>query len=91
VIKYVYEIDYPPGGKRRYLRWVRSISATLQAPSELRQLASFDNVFQATPNRVVEFTFDSKQAAKRYFDRKEISLILKASCRCTAPTSALRS
>ncbi len=78
VIKYVYEIDYPPGGKRKYLEWVRSITDALQAPGELRRLASYDNVYSATPHRVVEFTFDSPQDAARYFDRQEIGLILKS-------------
>ena len=32
MIKYVYEIDYPFGEKRKYLEWVRSIAETLQAP-----------------------------------------------------------
>ena len=54
VIKYVYEIDYPVGQKRAYLEWVRSIADTLQAPGELKRLASYDNVFSATPHRVVE-------------------------------------
>jgi hypothetical protein len=76
VIKYVYEIDYPPGEKRKYLEWVRSIADALQAPGELSQLASYDNVFSATPHRVVEFTFGSLEDAARYFGRKEISLIL---------------
>jgi hypothetical protein len=77
VIKYVYEIDYPPRGKDRYLEWVRSIADALQAPAELRRLASYDNVYSETPHRVVEFTFDSPQDAARYFDRKEIGLILQ--------------
>ena len=38
--------------------------------------ASYDNAYSATPHRVVEFTFDSPQDAARYFDRKEIGLIL---------------
>ena len=78
VIKYVYEIDYPFGEKRKYLEWVRSISDTLQAPGELRRLASYDNVFSATPHRVVEFTFDSLEDAARYFGRKEISRIFQS-------------
>jgi hypothetical protein len=78
VIKYVYEIDYPPGGKDKYLKWVRSIADALQAPAELRRLASYDNVYSATPHRVVEFTFDSPQDAARYFDRKEIELIVRS-------------
>jgi len=77
VIKYVYEVDYPLGQKRNYLEWVRSIADTLQAPEELRRLASYDNVFSATPNRVIEFTFDSLEDAGRYFERKEISRILQ--------------
>jgi hypothetical protein len=78
VIKYVYEIDYPFGEKRKYLEWVRSIADTLQAPGELRRLASYDNVFSATPHRVVEFTFDSLEEAARYFGRKEISRIFQS-------------
>jgi hypothetical protein len=77
MIKYVYEIDYPPGGKDKYLQWVRSIADALQAPGELRRLTSYDNVYSLTPHRVVEFTFDSPEDAARYFDRKEIGLILK--------------
>jgi len=78
VIKYVYEIDYPPRGKNKYLTWVRSIADALQAPAELRRLASYDNAYSATPHRVVEFTFDSPQDAARYFDRKEIRLIVQS-------------
>ena len=78
MIKYVYEIDYPVGQKRAYLEWVRSIADTLQAPGELKRLASYDNVFSATPHRVVEFTFDSLEDAGRYFERKELSLIFRS-------------
>jgi hypothetical protein len=77
VIKYVYEIDYPPRGKDKYLEWVRSIADALQAPAELRRLASYDNVYSTTPHRVVEFSFDSARDAATYFDRKEIGLILQ--------------
>ncbi len=78
MIKYVYEIDYPPGGKDNYLAWVRSIADALQAPAELRSVASYDNVYSATPHRIVEFTFDSPEDADRYFDRKEIGLIVRS-------------
>ena len=78
MIKYVYEIDYPLGEKRKYLEWVRSIADTLQAPGELKGLASYDNVFSATPQRVVEFTFESLEDAGRYFGRKEISRIFQS-------------
>ena len=90
MIKYVYEIDYPLGEKRKYLEWVRSVADTLQAPGELTGLASYDNAFSATPQRVVEFTFESLEDAGRYFGRKEISRISKASCQRIAATSASR-
>lgn len=77
MIKYVYEIDYPLGEKRKYLEWVRSIADTLEAPSELKRLASYDNAFSASPHRVVEFTFDSLEDAGRYFDRKEMVRIFQ--------------
>ena len=77
MIKYVYEVDYPLGQKRSYLEWVRSVADALQAPDELKRLASYDNVFSATPHRVIEFTFDSLEDAGRYFGRKEISRILQ--------------
>jgi hypothetical protein len=77
MIKYVYEVDYPLGQKRAYLEWVRSIADTLQAPDELKRLASYDNVFSATPHRVIEFTFESLEDAGKYFERKEISRILQ--------------
>jgi hypothetical protein len=77
MIKYVYEIDYPLGQKRDYLEWVRSVSDALQAPDELKRLASFDNVFSATPHRIVEFTFESMEDAGKYFERREIRRILQ--------------
>jgi hypothetical protein len=78
MIKYVYEIDYPVGGKRAYIEWVRSIADTLQEPAELRELASYDNLFSATPHRIVEFTFESLTDAAKYFDRKEIGVIFQS-------------
>ena len=78
MIKYVYEIDYPPRGKDKYLKWVQTIADALQAPAELRRLASYDNIYSTTPHRVVEFTFDSPRDAATYFERKEIRLILQS-------------
>jgi hypothetical protein len=77
MIKFVYEIDDPLGQKRSYLEWVRSVSEVLQEPAELKRLTSFDNVFSATPQRVVEFTFESVQDGAHYFERKEISRIFQ--------------
>jgi hypothetical protein len=72
MIKYVYSIDYPVGQKRAYLDWVRSIAETLQKPDELARLASYDNVFSSSPQRVVEFSFESLEAGGRYFERPEM-------------------
>jgi len=71
------EVDHPLGQERPYLQWVQAITDTLQAPDELKRLASYDNVFSATPHRVIEFTFEPLEDAGRYFDRKEISRILQ--------------
>lgn len=75
MIKYVYSIDYPLGRKREYVDWVRSIADTLQKPDELKRLASYDNVFSATPQRIVEFTFESLADAATYFERPEMARI----------------
>ncbi len=77
MIKYVYSIDYPLGQKRAYLDWVRSIADTLQKPDELKHLASYENVFSASPQRVVEFSFDSLEAGARYFERPEMIRIFE--------------
>jgi hypothetical protein len=78
MIKYVYAIDYPTGQKRAYLEWVRSIADKLQAPAELKRIASYDNFFAASPQRTVEFEFDTLEDAARYFERPEISHIFQA-------------
>ena len=78
MIKYVYSIDYPVGTKREYIDWVRSIADILQKPDELKQLASYDNVFSASPQRVVEFSFDSLKDAATYFERPEMIRIFGA-------------
>jgi hypothetical protein len=72
MIKFVYSIDYPLGRKREYVDWVRSIADTLQKPDELKQLASYDNVFSASPQRIVEFSFESLADAATYFERPEM-------------------
>jgi hypothetical protein len=78
MVKFVYSIDYPTGGKRAYLDWVRTIADTLQKPDELKQLASYDNVFSSSPQRVVEFTFESMEDGARYFERPEMVKIFQS-------------
>jgi hypothetical protein len=71
-IKYVYLIDYPMGGKAEYLNWAKSITGTLQKPEELVSLAVYENYFNESPARVVEFEFANNLDAAKYFDNPEI-------------------
>lgn len=77
MIKYVYSIDYPIGKKEEYLEWVKSIVATLQAPDEVKRVASYDNYFSESPHRFVEFEFDDIVAAAKYWGREEIKKVLE--------------
>jgi len=76
-VKYVYTIDYPMGGKAAYLDWVKSIISALQKPDELISLASYDNYFNETPERVVEFEFANNLDAAKYFDNPEIGNVVE--------------
>lgn len=71
-VKYVYLIDYPMGGKAAYLDWAKSITSTLQKPEELVSLAVYENYFNESPARVVEFEFANNLDAAKYFDNPEI-------------------
>ena len=76
-VKLVWLIDYPEGGKDAYIAWVASIAATLQAPDEITRIRSYDNQDQTTsPNRLVEFEFDSFLDVAAYLNRPEIAEIL---------------
>lgn len=76
-IKYVFGLDYPLGMKDDYLRWVQSVSDTLQAPAEIKRIASYDNYFGTSPHRYIEFEFDDLEAAARYFQRPGISRVFE--------------
>ncbi len=76
-VKYVYTIDYPMGGKAAYLDWVKSIVSVLQKPEELISLASYDNYWSETPERVVEFEFANNLDAAKYFDNTEIRNVVE--------------
>jgi hypothetical protein len=75
-VKYVYTIDYPMGGKAAYIDWVKSIVSTLQKPSELVSIASYDNYLNESPRRVVEFEFENNIDAAKYFDNPEIRNVI---------------
>jgi hypothetical protein len=71
-VKYVYLIDYPMGGKAAYLDWAKTITSTLQKPEEIVSFAVYENYFNESPARVVEFEFANNLDAAKYFDNPEI-------------------
>jgi len=75
-IKYVYTIDYPMNGKAAYIDWVKSIVSTLQKPSELVSIASYDNYLNESPRRIVEFEFADNIDAAKYFDDPEVRNVI---------------
>ena len=76
-VKLVWLIDYPADGKDAYIAWVASNAATLQAPEEISRIRSYDNQDQTmSPNRLVEFEFDSFLDAAAYLNRTEIAEIM---------------
>ena len=74
-VKLVYLVDYPLGGKADYLAWVVSVAPTLQAPAEVKRIASYDNYNGVTPHRLIEFEFDSLEAANTYLEQAEIQAV----------------
>ena len=77
-VKLVWLISYPFGGKDAYIAWVASVAPTLQAPEEVKRVASYDNYYGETPHRLVEFEFDSFADASTYLNRPDIAAVLEA-------------
>ena len=73
--KLVYLVDYPLGGKAAYLEWVASVAGSLQAPEEVKRIASYDNYYGVSPHRFIEFEFDSVEEANTYLEREEIRAV----------------
>lgn len=74
-VKLVYLVDYPLGGKDAYLEYIASVAPSLQAPEEVKRIASYDNLHGATPHRFVEFEFESLEEAHTYLEREEIHAV----------------
>ncbi len=74
--KYIYSVDYPVGQKDAYLEWVRSVAGNLQANEEVARILSYDNYFGSSPQRVIEFEFESMEAAARYFELPKVNSVL---------------
>ena len=75
-VKLVWLVDYPEGEKEIYLEWVATVAPTLQAPVEVNRIRSYDNREEVSPNRFVEFEFDSFVDAMTYMNRPEIAGVL---------------
>ena len=75
--KYIYSVDYPVGEKEAYLEWVRSVAPDLQANEEVNRILSYDNYFGSSPQRVIEFEFESMEAAARYFELPAVNPVLE--------------
>lgn len=75
-VKLVYLVDYPLGGKDAYLQWLASVVPSLQAPKEVKRIASYDNLHGASPHRYVEFEFDSVEEAHTYLEQEEIQAVM---------------
>ena len=76
-VKYVFSVDYPLGGKDKYLAWVKSISKDLAAPAEVRRITSYDDYFGASPHRVIEFEFDSIEDAGKYLGNEKVRAVFE--------------
>ena len=72
-VSLVWLVDYPEGAKDAYLEWIASVAPTLQAPAEVNRIRSYDNSEDVSPNRFVEFEFDSFVDAMTYMNRPEIA------------------
>lgn len=77
-VKLVWLINYPLGRKDDYITWVASVAPTLQAPEELKRVASYDNFYGENPHRLVEFEFGSFADAATYLNRSDIAAIFAA-------------
>ena len=74
-VKLVYLVDYPLGGKDAYLQWIASVAPSLQAPEEVKRIASYDNLHGASPHRFVEFEFESAGEAHTYLEREAVRAV----------------
>lgn len=75
MIKGVYLIDYPLGGKQTYLEWVDSISATLVEPAQLKAISSYDNYYGESPHRLVELEFANQEDADAYAQLEDVMAV----------------
>ena len=75
-IKYLLTVDYPLGGKADYIEWVKSAAPALKAAPGLISMASYDNYYGASPNRVIEVEFATNADAAAYFANDGVRAIM---------------
>ena len=75
MVKGVYLIDYPLGGKQAYLEWVASVSSILIEPPQLKAIASYDNYYGESPHRLVALEFASQEDVAAYEQLEDIMAI----------------
>jgi hypothetical protein len=75
-IKHVFMLDYGVGNKSAYLDMVKTVIKTLQTPKEVKRITSYDNYLNGSPNRIIEFEFDSMADCIKYFETPEIKSIV---------------
>ena len=71
-IKHVYLIDYFLGGKQTYLVYAEDVSTVLIPPTQLKAIASYDNYYNESPHRLVEFEFATQEDADAYYALEEV-------------------
>ena len=71
-IKYVYLIDYVPGGKQAYMEAIKDIPTEAFLPTQLKAIAAYDNYYGESPHRLVEFAFATQEDADAYYALEEV-------------------
>ena len=60
----------------KYLDMVKTVVKTLQTPAEVKRITSYENYYNGSPNRIIEFEFDSMADCVKYFEMPEVKSIV---------------
>ena len=75
-VKMIYFVNYPLGGKAKYLDWVKEIGPRL-VTEEIVRIRSYDNFEGGNPHRLVEMEFNSIEDMQKYQRNPEIRAIIQ--------------
>ena len=75
-VKMIYFVNYPLGGKAKYLDWVKEIGPKL-VTEEVVRIRSYDNFEGSNPHRLVEMEFNSIEDMQKYQRNPEIRAIIQ--------------